>query len=154
MNAAKFAWLLGLAVIAAPASARPHHQTPGHPQQAALSTAIVIGLSAEAAGDPHQMLAAAEALDAAGAHPQPDEPNLAQRWLARMNWPLVTADDIAVAMIGGLLNRQDEIFVGSMVDRVLAWVGHHLPLLLALYWRAVNSPEWLTVARELTGDTT
>ena len=114
------------------------------------------GLSGFAAAVRHELAGTRVTVSTVVAGWQQDAttPEMAQRWLARMNWPLVTADDIAAAMIGGLLNRQDEIFVGSVVDRVLAWVGRHLPLLLAMYWRAVNSPEWLAVARDLTGDTT
>ena len=80
-------------------------------------------------------------------------PDSVQRWLARMNWPLVTPDEIALATINGLLNRQDEIFIGRSFDRLLAWTARHMPLLTALYWRAVNSPEWLAAARDLTGET-
>lgn len=73
-----------------------------------------------------------------------------QRWLSRMNWPLVSTETVISATIVGLLNGQPEIFVGSAFDRLLVWLTRHIPLLMALYWRTVNSPDWLTAAHDLS----
>jgi short-subunit dehydrogenase len=116
-------------------------------------TAAAQGLTGFAEALRHEMAGTRVTVTNVIAGWQQDEttPDTVQRWLARMNWPTVTPDDIALATIHGLLNRQDEIFVSSTFNRLLAWTARHVPPITALYWRTANSPEWLAAAHDLTG---
>ena len=85
----KRAYILGAGMCLIASAAQPAGAghtlrfAPSADSQTEISAAIIAGLKAEAHHDAAQMLNAAARLSAWGAHPQGDQPDLAQRWQAR-----------------------------------------------------------------------